>query len=98
MNMRGDRCVATNATLKTLVQFAYFRPNNPLLNYQIVGGPNWIETDRFDIEAHRATNLVVGQKSPFYPSLKCSRGNLKLLSQLLFVYVSVGFCRHTTYG
>src|SRR5439155_7999380 len=56
MNMRGDRFVATNATLKTLVQFAYFRPNNPLLNYQIVGGPNWIETDRFDIEAKAESN------------------------------------------
>jgi uncharacterized protein (TIGR03435 family) len=55
-NMRGDRFVATNTTVKALLQFAYFRPNNPLLNYQIVGSPNWIGTDRFDIEAKAEIN------------------------------------------
>src|SRR5215831_5115880 len=40
MNMRGDRFVATGATLKTLVQFAYSKPGNPLFNYQIIGAPN----------------------------------------------------------
>ena len=61
MNMGGDRFVATGATLKTLVQFAYSKPGNPLFNYQIIGAPNWTGTDRFDIEAKAESN---GQQIP----------------------------------
>src|SRR2546423_15215287 len=45
----GDRFVATNYTLRMLVIFAY--ANRPMMNNQIVGGPNWLDTDHFDIEA-----------------------------------------------
>jgi uncharacterized protein (TIGR03435 family) len=50
-NVRGDRFVMTNTPLKRILQFAYFMPGKPLSNDQIIGGPNWIGTDRFDIEA-----------------------------------------------
>jgi uncharacterized protein (TIGR03435 family) len=48
----GCRFVATNVLLKMLVRFAYnpasggFLPMN-----QIVGGPSWVDTDRFDVQA-----------------------------------------------
>src|SRR5262245_29556470 len=36
----------TNATLKQVIRSGY-----RLLDYQIVGGPDWIDTARFDFEA-----------------------------------------------
>src|SRR5690349_22893943 len=50
-NVRGGRFVMTNTPLKRILQFAYFRTDKPPSNDQIIGGPNWIGTDRFDIEA-----------------------------------------------
>jgi len=44
------------ASLKMLLQLAYSRPNtngqptNPN-QLQVIGGPNWIDSDRYDIEA-----------------------------------------------
>jgi uncharacterized protein (TIGR03435 family) len=59
----GDRFVATNETLWTLVAVAYGEPGflpQPLANYQIAGGPNWINSDRFDVEAKAAGDVVRG--------------------------------------
>jgi uncharacterized protein (TIGR03435 family) len=46
----GGRFVATNATLRALIQNAY-----GLQSFQIVGGPAWLATDRFDIVAKAET-------------------------------------------
>src|SRR5262249_21320644 len=50
---RGDRFSMTGASLKMLLQMAYGRPNNNALfgQLQISGGPNWMDSDRYDIEA-----------------------------------------------
>jgi uncharacterized protein (TIGR03435 family) len=48
---RGDRFVATNIPLRGLLNFAYAPPAGVLLSSQIVGGPEWTNTMRFDIEA-----------------------------------------------
>ena len=45
-NQPGGRFTATNVTLKLLIRNAY-----QLQDFQIVGGPNWINSDRFDIVA-----------------------------------------------
>jgi uncharacterized protein (TIGR03435 family) len=45
----GGRFVAANITLRFLIRSAF-----QLQGDQIVGGPNWLDTDRFDIDA-RAT-------------------------------------------
>lgn len=46
------RFVGTNATVKTMLMFAYRLPNRQAVpNNRVFGGPNWIETDRFDVEA-----------------------------------------------
>ena len=42
----GSRFTATNVTLQSLVQFAY-----RVQAFQVIGGPDWINTDRFDIVA-----------------------------------------------
>ena len=54
----GGRFTATNMTLRALIRLAYgnaslFRPDE-----QIVGGPGWIDGDRFDIEAKAAAEFV----------------------------------------
>jgi bla regulator protein BlaR1 len=52
-----ERYVAQNVTLKTLVKRAYARPGSAeattidLLDQQIAGGPEWFNTDKFDIVA-----------------------------------------------
>jgi uncharacterized protein (TIGR03435 family) len=51
MAPRGGSLRATNVTLRTLVIYAYGRPNVQMLDAQIVGEPNWAKTDHFDIEA-----------------------------------------------
>lgn len=42
----GGRFVATNVTLKMLLRNGYSLPDS-----QLIGGPGWITTDRFDVEA-----------------------------------------------
>src|SRR4051812_9668954 len=42
----GGRVTITNMTLRTLVTYAY-----QITGYQLVGGPGWTDSDRFDILA-----------------------------------------------
>jgi uncharacterized protein (TIGR03435 family) len=48
---RGDRFTLRNVTVRDLIQYAFRPTNDQLFNQQIIGGPEWIQTDRFDIEA-----------------------------------------------
>jgi uncharacterized protein (TIGR03435 family) len=48
----GDRWLAENATLRILLRNAYDVEYG--MDGQIVGGPSWIDTDRFDIQATMA--------------------------------------------
>lgn len=48
---RGSGFFAKNMTLRNLLMYAYSPPNGQLLPAQIIGGPNWLQTDRFDIDA-----------------------------------------------
>jgi len=47
----GGRLIANNVTVKMLMLRAYSADAANLFPNQIIGGPNWIETDRFDVEA-----------------------------------------------
>ena len=49
----GGRFRATNVTAKALISAAYGTPQ-PLPDFQIVGGPKWLDTDRFDVVAKAA--------------------------------------------
>src|SRR3954471_4591586 len=46
----GGRFVATNVPVRDLISIAYGQPE-PLPNFQIIGGPGWMTSDRFDIAA-----------------------------------------------
>jgi uncharacterized protein (TIGR03435 family) len=50
---RGDRYTMTGANLRMLLQNAYGRPSagTPFGQLQIVGGPSWIDSDRWDVQA-----------------------------------------------
>jgi uncharacterized protein (TIGR03435 family) len=50
---KGDRFVMTSATLRMLLQTAYQRASNTPLSgqMQIIGGPGWMESDRYDVQA-----------------------------------------------
>lgn len=48
---RGNMLVATNITLDALVQYAYGPPGGQMLHQQLVGGPDWLRSERFDIQA-----------------------------------------------
>jgi len=56
-----SRFVASNASLKTILQFAYRPPSvRTLRNSDILGGPAWTDMDRFDIEAKSAAGVNPG--------------------------------------
>src|SRR5215467_3701036 len=51
----SGRFIASNAYLKMILQFAYRPPSGRTLrNSDIVGGPQWADMGRFDIEAKAA--------------------------------------------
>jgi uncharacterized protein (TIGR03435 family) len=52
----GGRLTLTNRTLRYLVQFAYSTLESPLHDFQIVGGPDWTDKDRFDVTAKMEGN------------------------------------------
>jgi uncharacterized protein (TIGR03435 family) len=70
----GGRLKITNEPVKLLIRAAF-----QLQNAQIAGGPSWLETDRYDIEAKtgRPEKPKPGQLSPQLQSLLASRFNLK---------------------
>jgi uncharacterized protein (TIGR03435 family) len=55
------RTIATNATLKQLIAFAY-----GLQDYQIIGGPKWIDAAQYDIEAKPEASFQAGLSGPEY--------------------------------
>jgi uncharacterized protein (TIGR03435 family) len=60
--MGGGRLSAV-FTVRTLVQLAYGYPDT-LINAQVVGGPSWIDNDRFEINATFEGPVAVAPNSP----------------------------------
>jgi uncharacterized protein (TIGR03435 family) len=51
---RGDRFSVSGLALKELVQMAYGRANSngaPFGQIPVIGGPSWLDSDRFDVQA-----------------------------------------------
>jgi uncharacterized protein (TIGR03435 family) len=70
----GGRFRATNATLKMLVGLAY-----KMQNFAISGGPNWIDSDHYDIEAKASDgNLTFDEMRPMLQALLEERFQLKV--------------------
>jgi uncharacterized protein (TIGR03435 family) len=62
-SMRGvgsDRVVATNMPVRPMITFAY-----QVAGYQLIGGPAWLTTDRYDINAK--LEAVPTSVQPFVP-------------------------------
>jgi uncharacterized protein (TIGR03435 family) len=53
----GGRFRALNIPAQSLIAIAFGAPGRSLLPVQIVGGPSWLATDRFDIEARVDSTL-----------------------------------------
>jgi uncharacterized protein (TIGR03435 family) len=56
MTPQGTQWRALNATIRTLIRFAYGSDNDPatpalLEEYRVVGGPSWIATEAYDVVA-----------------------------------------------
>lgn len=48
----GGRFVATNTTVRALLQAAY---RFDFLPFQVIGGPSWLDSERFDVEGRAGT-------------------------------------------
>jgi uncharacterized protein (TIGR03435 family) len=59
----GGRLRVINAPLKVLIGAAYGTPQ-PLPDYQISGGPKWIDSDRFDVLAKAEGDPKPGPNGP----------------------------------
>jgi uncharacterized protein (TIGR03435 family) len=71
---RGDRWVAGYATLRMLVQGAY-EPRYQMEGL-IVGGPGWINTDRFDVDAKMAPGTTADDMRTMAQALLADRFKL----------------------
>ena len=62
---RGGRLIVTNVPLKFLiaVTFAMADPQS-LINSRILGGPDWIDSERYDISARANTEFQVSPDGP----------------------------------
>jgi uncharacterized protein (TIGR03435 family) len=67
----GGRFTAVNATVRQLILRAY-----AVQDYQIVGAPRWVSSDRFDIEAKAAGDVTPERLSAMLRSLLAERFKL----------------------
>jgi uncharacterized protein (TIGR03435 family) len=73
----GGRFVATNVTLRQLIAFAFGVPNTHF-EMIVIGGPDWIDADRFDVEARVTTgDIPRGQSGPLVRALLEGRFQLR---------------------
>ena len=71
----GGRFVATNNTLRDLIPFAFGLPQ-ATAGFRIVGGPKWIDEDRFDITATVTGSWTPQQMSEMLRTLLADRFRL----------------------
>jgi uncharacterized protein (TIGR03435 family) len=71
------RCVARRATLKSLIGEAY-NLRGPDADKMISAGPNWLETDRFDVEAKAPEPATEGELHLMLQALLAERFQLKM--------------------
>ena len=85
----GDRWRSTNSTLRLLFRNA-FGADYPM-DGQIVGGPSWMDTDRFDILASMAPGTAPTDVQAMVRSLLADRFKLRVHNEMreLTVYALV---------
>lgn len=79
----GGRIIATNAPLRLLIQFAYAVHDSqnhslPLKDSQVLGGPAWIDSEGYDIEAKPENDTDRSQAWLMLQTLLADRFRLKL--------------------
>jgi uncharacterized protein (TIGR03435 family) len=62
----GGRFRAQNMSVRGVIAAAYGSPQ-PLPVFRVVGGPNWLDSDRYDIEAAAAADRASGLTPPWPP-------------------------------
>lgn len=72
----GGRFIATNQTLRDLIPFAYGLPQTSA-GFRVLGGPKWIDEDRFDITAKVDGSWTPQQMSDMLRTLLADRFTLK---------------------
>ena len=86
----AGRFVATNAPLGQLIAVAYGAPgrpgSEPRPNYRIAGGPDWISSDRFNVEARVSGGVVRGTEAArriqlMLQTLLAERFKLKVITE-----------------
>jgi uncharacterized protein (TIGR03435 family) len=87
--VEGERWRSTNATLRLLIQAAY-GADYPM-DGQVVGGPSWMDTDRFDVLATMAAGTTATDIEGMVRSLLGDRFKLRVHREMreLPVYVLV---------
>lgn len=91
LTLPGSRLAVTNVTAKTLIAWAYNyqKPGVVLSNEMIIGGPQWINAERFDIDADATEALKkalpsdrwVDEVRLMLQSLLADRFKLKVIHQ-----------------
>lgn len=73
INIEGSRIVGENLPLRTLIQQAY-----GVLDFQIDGGPKWMDSERFDIQAStgRPEAIRLSELGPLLQELLADRFHL----------------------
>ncbi len=59
----NGRFTAVNVTLKALMSSAYGSPQQPLPDFQISGGPSWLDSARFDVLAQVPVEAVADNRT-----------------------------------
>jgi len=77
----GGRFKATSASLVNLISIAYGNPS-PLSGFQVVGGPDWIRTKRFDLVAKADGNPAKDRFPLMLRTLLAERFNLRVRSEM----------------
>ena len=78
---RGNRLVATNVTLNSLLNFAWVPASGVLLKAQIADSPDWAGVDRFDVQAKLegdAASVPISQLRLALQALLAERFQLKV--------------------
>jgi uncharacterized protein (TIGR03435 family) len=73
IGLQGDRFIARNATVRELITTAYDVPSD-----QVSGGPGWIDSERYDVEAKPAIAATWPDHMRMLQSLLVDRFSLQL--------------------
>jgi uncharacterized protein (TIGR03435 family) len=75
----GGRFTSTNLSLEVLIRFAYERSpsSRGLEPFEVAGGPSWIRSDRFDVNATAGREVSLTELRSMIQSLLIDRFKLK---------------------